>query len=53
MKTQAHPNFVARLWHRIARRSAPAHDPLLSLSIGLFNFSTGWDRLLQKRTTSL
>jgi hypothetical protein len=31
------------------RRRAPYHDPLLSLSIALFNFSSGWDRPLQKR----
>ncbi len=52
MKTPARLNVLARAWQRIIGRRAPAHDPLLSLSITLFNFSTGWDRVLQKQRQS-
>jgi hypothetical protein len=48
MKTQSQ-NAVLKLWRKLIRRSAPAHDPLLSLSMTLFNFASGWDRLLQKQ----
>jgi hypothetical protein len=49
MKTQRKRNLLARAWQRVIGRRPPAHDPLLSLSITLFNFSTGWDRVLQKQ----
>jgi hypothetical protein len=42
-------NLLLKLWHRLSRRPAPAHDLYLSLSITLFNFTSGWDRLLQKQ----
>lgn len=49
MKTQSHASFLVRAWHKIVYSSVPAHDPLLFLSMTMFNFSGGWDRLLQKR----
>lgn len=49
MKTQAQANVLARVWRRLMASRAPAHDPLLSLSMNLFNFSSGWDRLLAKQ----
>jgi len=49
MKMRSRQNILLKLWHRLIGRSAPAHDPYLSLSVGTFNFSTGWDRLLQKQ----
>ena len=51
---KAHPKLsvLARAWQRVLGRPAPAHDPLLSLSITLFNFSSGWDRVLQKQRQS-
>ncbi len=48
MKTKRR-NAFGRFWDRLGRGSAPTHDRLLSLSITNFNFSTGWDRLLQKQ----
>ena len=42
-------NILLKLWQGLIRRSAPAHDPLLSLSMTLFNFASGWDRLLQNQ----
>jgi len=48
MKTQSQ-NILLKLWQKLIGRSAPAHDPFLSLSITLFNFTSGWDRLLQKQ----
>jgi hypothetical protein len=52
MKTHLHRgNSFTRFCRTIFKRSAPAHDPLLSLSITAFKFSTGWDRLLQKQHT--
>jgi hypothetical protein len=48
MKTRPH-NILLKLWHRVIGRPAPAHDPFLSLSITLFNFSSGWDRLLREQ----
>ncbi|MGB8477196.1 MAG: hypothetical protein WCE61_24215 [Candidatus Acidiferrum sp.] len=50
MKT--HPrrgNSFTGFWRTIFKRSSPAHDPLLSLSLIAFNFSTGWVCLLQKQ----
>lgn len=41
-------NAFNRFWQRLVGVSLPAHDRFLSLSITNFNFSTGWDRLLQK-----
>jgi hypothetical protein len=48
MKTQSQ-NILLKLWQGLIRRSAPANDPLLSLSMTLFNFASGWDRLLQNQ----
>jgi hypothetical protein len=42
-------NVLRKLWHRLIGRPAPTHDLYLSLSITLFNFTSGWDRLLQKQ----
>ncbi len=52
MKLPAKLNVLARAWQRVTGRRATAHDPLLSLSITLFNFSSGWDRVLQKQRQS-
>ncbi|HYJ03614.1 MAG TPA: hypothetical protein VEX43_00645 [Chthoniobacterales bacterium] len=52
MKTKSR-HLLLKLWHRLFRRPAAAHDPFLSLSITTFNSSTGWDRLLQKQLRSL
>jgi hypothetical protein len=49
MKTQPRSKILMEPWRRLMRRRALAHDPFLSLSITLFNFSSGWDRLLQKQ----
>lgn len=49
MSTSRRPNILVHAWRRLAAREAPSHDPLLSLSITLFNFSSGWDRVLQKQ----
>lgn len=49
MKTQPRLKILMEAWRRLLRRRALAHDPFLSLSITLFNFSSGWDRLLQKQ----
>jgi hypothetical protein len=48
MKTQSR-NILLKLWHRLIGCPAPAHDLYLSLSITLFNFTSGWDRVLQKQ----
>jgi hypothetical protein len=51
MKTKERSNTVVKLWHRFIGWRARRHDPLLSLSITYFNFSSpsGWDRLLQNQ----
>jgi hypothetical protein len=49
MKTRSSQNILLKLWQKLIGRSALAHDPYLSLSITLFNFTSGWDRLLQKQ----
>jgi len=53
MKTKDRSNAVVKLWHRLIGWRARRHDPFLSLSITHFNFSSdwssGWDRLLQKQ----
>jgi hypothetical protein len=49
MKTQGPKSLIVRMWRRLMRRRVLAHDSFLSLSITLFNFSSGWDRLLQKQ----
>jgi hypothetical protein len=49
MKTKQRNNAVLKLWRRIIGWRASRHDPFLSLSITQFNFSSGWDRLLQKQ----
>ncbi len=49
MKTHSKLNALARAWQRMSGRRAPAHDPLLALSITLFNFSSGWDRMIAKQ----
>jgi hypothetical protein len=49
MKKRARPTIFRRAWLRLLGRRAPMHDPLLSLSLSLFNFSSGWDRVLQKQ----
>jgi hypothetical protein len=46
MKTLSR-NILLKVWHRLIGRPAPAHDLYLSLSITLFNFTSGWDRVLQ------
>jgi hypothetical protein len=52
MKARPKLNVLARAWQRIIGRRTPAHDPLLSLSITLFNCSSGWERVLQKQRQS-
>lgn len=42
MKTQ--PATFTSLWRKIFRRSTPVHDRFLSLSLTLFNNTSGWDR---------
>jgi hypothetical protein len=37
-----------KLWRKIFRRSAPAHDPWLSLSMTLFNYTDSWSRTFAK-----
>jgi hypothetical protein len=49
MKTQPRSKILMEPWRRLTRGCALAHDPFLSLSIALFNFSSGWDWLLQKQ----
>jgi hypothetical protein len=49
MKTQPRSKILMEPWRRLTRGCALAHDPFLSLSITLFNFSSGWDWLLQKQ----
>lgn len=46
---QNHEHLLAgiRFWSTLLGLDPPLHDPLLSLSIEVFNFSTGWDRLLR------
>jgi hypothetical protein len=46
MKTK-HRSFL-KLWRRIFRRSAPAHDPFLSLNMALFNYTDSWSRTFAK-----
>ena len=48
MKTKSR-NLLLKLWRRLIGRPATTHDPLLSLSITEFNFSTGWDRLVHEQ----
>ncbi|HEV2841457.1 MAG TPA: hypothetical protein VGW39_09040 [Chthoniobacterales bacterium] len=49
MKTQQQRrNSFAELWRRIFRRSARGHDPLLTLSMTLFNYTDGWSRTISK-----
>ena len=40
--------FLLKLWRKIFRRSAPAHDPLLSLNMTLFNYTDSWSRTFAK-----
>ena len=49
MKKERRRNILLRAWCKLMRQGVPPHDPLLSLSITIFNFSTGWDRLLRKQ----
>ncbi len=46
MKTK--PRSFTRLWCRIFRRPAPVHDPFLSLSMTLFNYTNSWSRTFAK-----
>jgi hypothetical protein len=46
MKTK--PSSFVMFWRKIFRRPAPAHDPLLSLSMTLFNYTDSWSRTFAK-----
>lgn len=49
MRTQPQRRYsFAELWRRIFRRSARSHDPLLTLSMTLFNYTDGWSRTFSK-----
>jgi hypothetical protein len=45
---QQRRNSFAELWRRIFRRTARGHDPLLALSMTLFNYTDGWSRTISK-----
>jgi hypothetical protein len=45
---QPRGNSLAELWRRIFRRTARRHDPLLTLSMTLFNYTDGWSRTIAK-----
>jgi len=49
VKKEPRRNILLRAWCKLMGKGTPPHDPLLSLSITVFNFSTGWDRLLRKQ----
>jgi hypothetical protein len=42
MKTK-HDSFIM-FWRKIFRPSRPAHDPLLTLNMSLFNYTDSWRR---------
>jgi hypothetical protein len=46
MKTK--PDSFITFWRKIFRRSARGHDPLLTLSMTLFNYTDGWSRTISK-----
>lgn len=46
MKTK-HGSFIT-FWRKIFRLSPPRHDPLLSLSMTLFNYTDSWSRTFAK-----
>lgn len=41
--------MFVKIWRSLFQRRRPAHDPFLSLSLTLFNYDSGWDRLLRKQ----
>ena len=48
MKTKRSKNNLGELFRRIFRRSAAVHDPWLSVSMTLFNYTDGWSRTFAK-----
>jgi hypothetical protein len=47
MKTKHHRSFL-KLWRKIFRQPAPAHDPWLSLNMTFFNYTDSWSRTFAK-----
>ena len=45
---QQRRNSFTEVWRRIFRGSTRHHDPLLSLSMTLFNYTDGWSRTFAK-----
>jgi hypothetical protein len=45
---QQRRNSFAGFWRRIFRRTVRRHDPLLFLSMTLFNYTDGWNRTFAK-----
>jgi len=48
IQQQRSRNSFAELWRRIFRRTVRGHDPLLTLSMTLFNYTDGWSRIISK-----
>jgi len=48
MKTRQSKNKLRELFRRIFRRSTTVHDPWLSVSMTLFNYTDGWSRTFAK-----
>jgi hypothetical protein len=45
---QQRRNSFTAFWRGMFRRTARRHDPLLSLSMTLFNYTDGWSRTFAK-----
>ena len=48
MKTEQHEDNSARTLRKIFRRHVRRHDPLLVLTMSIFNFTDGWRRTFSK-----
>jgi len=48
MKSKQSKNNLNKMLRKVFRRSATAHDPWLSVSMQLFNYTDGWNRTFAK-----
>jgi hypothetical protein len=48
MKTKQRENNFRNTLHKVFRRRARRHDPMLVFNMWIFNFTDGWSRTLSK-----
>ncbi len=48
MKTKQRENNFRNTLHKVFRRRAHRHDPMLVLNMSIFNFTDGWRRTFSK-----